>query len=108
MLQPVIYGLALEALCPTRPCFPAACSSARRPAASAYEIPLLGDAPGTGSRCSRSSIARSSTALLAAQAGAEGLRYCDFEAVCGRQEERRTRRKARELFADLDALRGMP
>ena len=34
--------------------------------------------------------------------------YCDFQLVCGRQEERRTGRKERELLADLEALRGMP
>jgi ATP-dependent helicase/nuclease subunit B len=33
--------------------------------------------------------------------------WCDFRPVCGPREEERTRRKARERLADLEALRSM-
>src|SRR5256885_11327297 len=33
--------------------------------------------------------------------------WCDFRPVCGPREEERTRRKARERLADLEALRAM-
>ena len=45
---------------------------------------------------------------LAARPAADACQWCDFQVVCGRDEERRTRRKDAKLFADLDALRKMP
>ena len=45
---------------------------------------------------------------LAAKPGLKACDGCDFQVVCGSQEERRTRRKDPKLFADLDALRKMP
>ena len=44
---------------------------------------------------------------LAAKPGADACQWCDFQVVCGRDEERRTRRKDPKTFADLDALRKM-
>ena len=46
--------------------------------------------------------------LLAARPATGACAMCDFQAVCGRDEERRTRRKDVALFADLDALRELP
>jgi hypothetical protein len=46
--------------------------------------------------------------LLAARPAADACAFCDFQVVCGRDEERRTRRKDITLFADLDALRKLP
>ena len=108
VLQPMLYGLALEALtgehveegrlsyCTTAGEFtstPSRSMTSRGVAAS---------------KCWRSSIAPSSRAPLAAQPGrAAPARWCDFIAVCGPDEERRTAASPRAL-ADLDALRRMP
>jgi ATP-dependent helicase/nuclease subunit B len=45
---------------------------------------------------------------LAAKPADGACGRCDFIAVCGADEERRTRRKSTGLFADLDALRRIP
>ncbi len=45
---------------------------------------------------------------LAARPAEGACGRCDFVAVCGADEERRTRRKPAGLFADLDALRRIP
>ncbi|HZO15270.1 MAG TPA: PD-(D/E)XK nuclease family protein [Polyangiaceae bacterium] len=45
---------------------------------------------------------------LAARPADGACGRCDFVAVCGTDEERRTRRKPPGLFADLDALRRTP
>jgi len=45
--------------------------------------------------------------FLAAAPGERACTWCDFRAVCGPREEERTKRKARERLADLDALRSM-
>ena len=47
-------------------------------------------------------------ATLAARPAEGACGRCDFCAVCGGQEERRTRRKIGTLFEDLDALRRIP
>jgi ATP-dependent helicase/nuclease subunit B len=108
-LQPVIYGLALEALMPEQTVF-----SGRLFFCTAtgdytnYEIPLLGNARHAGIEVLEIIDRAIERGTLAARPAPKACAYCDFEAVCGRQEERRTGRKARELFADLDMLRGMP
>jgi CRISPR/Cas system-associated exonuclease Cas4 (RecB family) len=45
---------------------------------------------------------------LAARPARDACTWCDFRAVCGPDEERRTLRKPAGLLADLDALRKMP
>jgi CRISPR/Cas system-associated exonuclease Cas4 (RecB family) len=45
--------------------------------------------------------------FLAAAPDARSCTWCDFRPVCGPREEERTRRKARERLADLEALRSM-
>ncbi|MCU1384751.1 MAG: ATP-dependent nuclease, subunit [Acidobacteria bacterium] len=47
------------------------------------------------------------TGFLAAAPAERACTWCDFRPVCGPREEERTKRKARERLADLDALRGM-
>ena len=110
VLQPVIYGLALEgARVRTRPFIPDGCSSARPPAASRqHEIPLLGEAPARGLEVLEIIDRAIEHGMLAARPAADACAWCDFQVVCGRDEERRTRRKDAKLFADLDALRKMP
>jgi hypothetical protein len=45
--------------------------------------------------------------LLAARPDRGVCRFCDFQDVCGRDEERRTRRKDGSRLADLEALRNL-
>jgi CRISPR/Cas system-associated exonuclease Cas4 (RecB family) len=47
------------------------------------------------------------TGFLAAAPAARACTWCDFRPVCGPREEERTRRKARERLADLEALRSL-
>ncbi len=78
----------------------AGCSSARRPAAfSQHEIPLMGDAPKRGLEVLEIVDRAIEHGLLAARPAADACEWCDFQVVCGRDEERRTRRK------DAEALR---
>jgi hypothetical protein len=109
VLQPVIYGLALEALMPDQTVFSGRLSFCTSTGDfTEYEIPLLGSARHAGVEVLEIIDRAIARGTLAARPAPKACAYCDFEIVCGRQEERRTGRKARELFADLDALRGMP
>ena len=47
------------------------------------------------------------TGFLPAAPRERACAWCDFRPVCGPREEERTRRKARERLADLEALRSM-
>jgi ATP-dependent helicase/nuclease subunit B len=45
--------------------------------------------------------------FLAPAPGERACTWCDFRPVCGPREEERTRRKAADRLADLEALRSM-
>ena len=47
------------------------------------------------------------TGFLAAAPKDRACSWCDFRPVCGPREQERTRRKAKDRLADLDALRSM-
>jgi ATP-dependent helicase/DNAse subunit B len=87
ILQPVLYGLALKALEPEQTVF-----SGRALGVEVLEIIDRAIERGT----------------LAARPAPEACSYCDFQVVCGRREEARTRPKDPTLFADLDSLRKLP
>jgi hypothetical protein len=109
VLQPVIYGLALEALEPDQTVYSGRlsfCTSAG--GFTQHEIPLLGDSRRRGLEVLEVSDRAIEGGLLAARPAADACAFCDFQVVCGRDEERRTRRKDITLFADLDALRKLP
>jgi hypothetical protein len=110
VLQPVLYGLALEALEPREKVFSGRlffCTSAGN--FDSYEIPLaLGDSARRGLEVLEIIDRSIEQGLLAARPDRDACSYCDFQIVCGRQEERRTRRKDPATFADLDALRKLP
>jgi hypothetical protein len=109
VLQPVIYGLALEALMPQQTVFSGRLSFCTTAGGfTEYDIPLLAGARRAGLEVLEIIDRAIERGTLAARPAAHACAYCDFEVVCGRQEERRTGRKSRELFADLDVLRGMP
>ena len=109
VLQPVIYGLALKALFPDETVYSGRlffCTTAG--GFTPYEIPLLGDAPKRGLDVLEIIDRAVENGILAARPAADVCQWCDFQVVCGREEERRTKRKDAKLFADLDALRDMP
>jgi RecB family exonuclease len=109
ILQPVLYGLAVKALEPEQTVFSGRlfyCTTAGD--FTSYEIPLMGEAPGRGLEVLEIIDRAVERGTLAARPAAEACGYCDFQVVCGRREEARTRHKDTALFADLDALRKMP
>jgi hypothetical protein len=108
VLQPILYGMALEALTGERveEGRLSYCTSvggftmhritldevSRRRALEVLEVVDRAIEHGT----------------LAARPADGACGRCDFGCVCGAEEERRTRRKPASLFADLDALRRIP
>jgi hypothetical protein len=109
ILQPVLYGLALEALSPDAKVYAGRlwfCTSAG--GFTTHEIPLLDNARSTALEALTIVDRSIERGLLAARPDRDACTYCDFVPVCGRQEERRTRRKDAATFADLDALRRLP
>lgn len=109
VLQPVVYGLALKALFPDETVFSGRlfyCTAAG--GFTSYEIPLMGDAPKRGVEVLDIIDRAVETGALAAKPAPDACTWCDFRAVCGSEEERRTRRKDPKRFADLDALRKLP
>src|SRR5687767_3680770 len=109
VLQPVIYGLALKALFPEETVYSGRlffCTTAG--GFTPYEIPLLGDAPKRGLEVLEIIDRAVEHGTLAARPATDVCQWCDFQVVCGREEQRRTRRKEPKLFAELDVLRDMP
>ena len=110
VLQPVLYGMALEALEPREQVFSGRlffCTTAGH--FESYEIPLaLGESKQRGLEVLEIIDRSIEHGLLAARPDRDACKYCDFVVVCGREEERRTRRKDPARFADLDALRKLP
>jgi CRISPR/Cas system-associated exonuclease Cas4 (RecB family) len=105
-LQPVLYALALEKLCP----------EARIEAGRLYyctsaggfeEVPIPLDEP---ARNSADTVARVigkalSEGFLPAAPDTGACEYCEYRSVCGPYEELRTGRKSPERLHDLRALR---
>ena len=109
VLQPVIYGMALEALEPDQTVYSGRLSFCTTAGGfTQHEIPLLSDSRRRGLEVLEIIDRAVAGGLLAARPSADACLMCDFTIVCGREEERRTRRKETTLFADLDALRKLP
>ena len=109
VLQPVVYGLALQALFPKETVYAGRlfyCTSAGN--FTPYEIPLMGEAPRRGVEVLEIIDRAVDRGALAPRPDSKACDWCDFQVVCGRHEERRTRRKDPALFADLEALRKLP
>jgi ATP-dependent helicase/nuclease subunit B len=108
VLQPVLYGLALEALtgdvvyegrlwyCTTAGNF------------GEHRIQLGDSARRSGIEVLEVIDRAVEHGPLAARPAREACRWCDFIPVCGREEESRTGRKPETGVADLIALRRMP
>jgi ATP-dependent helicase/nuclease subunit B len=109
VLQPVIYGLALEALEPDQIVYSGRLSFCTTAGGfTQHEIPLFTEARRRGLEVLDIVDRAIEHGLLAARPATDACGMCDFQTVCGRDEERRTRRKDPARFADLDALRGIP
>ena len=109
VLQPVIYGLALEALAPGQLVYSGRLSFCTTAGGfTQHEIPLFTEARRRGLEVLDIVDRAVEHGLLAARPAADACGMCDFQAVCGRDEERRTGRKDPSRFADLDALRELP
>jgi len=109
VLQPILYGLALEAVLPKESVVAGRlffCTSLGN--FSNHEIPLFSESRRTGLEVLEVIDRAIEHGRLAARPAADACAICDFQMVCGRDEERRTRRKDAALFADLDALRKLP
>jgi hypothetical protein len=109
VLQPVIYGLALEAMAPENKVYSGRLSFCTTAGGfTQHEIPLLDNARSTALQVLEIVDRGVEHGLLAARPDRDACTWCDFTSVCGRDEERRTRKKDPARFADLDALRGLP
>lgn len=109
-LQPVLYGLAMEAalhepVIDSRLWF---CTAVGR--YSTREVPLTPDSAG-GRRAGREVLEIIDRAVehgfLPAAPRDGACAFCDFRQVCGPHEEQRIRRKDRSRLSDLDHLRSM-
>jgi len=109
VLQPVLYGLSLEALEPGEQVAAGRLSFCTAAGGfTQHEIPLFDAARRTALEVLEIVDRGIEQGLLAARPARDACRFCDFLAVCGRDEERRARRKEPTRFADLDALRALP
>jgi hypothetical protein len=107
VLQPVLYGLALESLTGDlveegRLSY---CTAAG--GFSEHHIPLDVLTRRRGVEVLEIIDRAIERGTLAARPARAACTFCDFLPVCGPDEERRTRRKPEGLHADLDALRRM-
>ena len=105
MLQPVIYSLAVEAALPRRVETARYWYCTTAGGFAQHVVPI-------GDRERRAGIEVLETIDRAVELGTfpaapaeRACAYCDFRRVCGPDEERRARRKSRDLLGDLDELR---
>ena len=107
VLQPVLYGLALESLLPNtvyegRLWY---CTTAGN--FDVHAIQLGESARRSGVEVLEILDRAVERGPLAARPARDACRWCDFQAVCGSEEEWRTARKP-DTLDDLDALRRLP
>jgi hypothetical protein len=108
ILQPVLYGLALESLTGSvvyegRLWF---CTTVGN--YSEHRIQLTDTARRSGVEVLEIIDRAVEHGPLVARPARDACRWCDFTTVCGREEEARTGHKPEDLVADLLALRRMP
>jgi CRISPR/Cas system-associated exonuclease Cas4 (RecB family) len=108
MLQPVLYGMAIEAIL-SKPVVSGRlfyCTAAG--GFTEHEIPLSD--PNRRAALEALEIVDRAIDLgfLPPAPAARACTWCDFRTVCGPDEEKHVARKAADLLGDLTALRGMP
>ncbi len=108
VLQPVLYGLAVEAALsrPVRQGRLFYCTATG--GFQSHEIPLNERSRAEGLDVLRTIDRVVAAGFLAAAPAEDACTRCDYRSVCGPDVERRVARKAREPLADLLALREKP
>jgi len=108
MLQPVIYSLAVEAATALK------AESARywycttTGSFAEHVVPITDRERRAGIEVLEIVDRAVELGVFPAAPAERACAYCDFRRVCGPDEERRSKRKARELLGDLDDLRNRP
>jgi CRISPR/Cas system-associated exonuclease Cas4 (RecB family) len=107
ILQPVLYSLAVEAATglPAESARLWFCTTAG--GFSQHAIAITDDARRRGREVLEIVDRAVELGIFPAAPAEKACAMCDFRRACGPNEERRTRRKSRELLGDLTALREM-
>jgi ATP-dependent helicase/nuclease subunit B len=107
MLQPVLYSLAIEQGLGKKVCEGRLFYATTVGGFVDKSIPINDYTRGQGLQVLEIIDRAVETGFLPAAPKERACTWCDFRPVCGPREEERTKRKARERLADLDALRSM-
>ena len=105
-LQPVLYSLAVEQGLGKKVFAGRLFYATTVGGFVEHEIPINDYTRGQGLQVLEIIDRAVETGFLPAAPAERACTWCDFRPVCGPREEERTRRKARERLADLEALRG--
>jgi CRISPR/Cas system-associated exonuclease Cas4 (RecB family) len=108
VLQPILYGMALEAIAGERVEAGRLSFCTYAGAFTTHSIALDEISRKRALEVLEVIDRAIEQGLLAALPADGACDRCDFVAVCGADEERRTRRKPTTHFADLEALRRRP
>ena len=108
MLQPVLYGLAVEQIFGARVIESRLFYCTRAGGFSERLVPLSQDARSQGSEVLAVIDRAIAAGFLPAAPRAQGCRFCDFRDVCGPHEELRIKQKDQARLGELQALRDSP
>jgi ATP-dependent helicase/nuclease subunit B len=106
-LQPVLYSLAVEQGLGKKVFSGRLFYATTVGGFVEHEIPINDYTRGQGLQVLEIIDRAVETGFLPAAPSERACTWCDFRPVCGPREEERTKRKARERLADLEALRSM-
>jgi len=106
-LQPVLYSLAVEQGLAKKVFSGRFFYATTAGGFVEHEIPINDYTRGQGLQVLEIIDRAVETGFLPAAPSERACTWCDFRPVCGPREEERTKRKARERLADLEALRAM-
>jgi len=106
-LQPVLYSLAVEQGLGQKVFSGRLFYATTVGGFVEHEIPINDYTRGQGLQVLEIIDRSVETGFLPAAPSERACTWCDFRPVCGPREEERTKRKARERLADLEALRSM-
>jgi ATP-dependent helicase/nuclease subunit B len=106
-LQPVLYSLAIERGLAKKVVAGRLFYATTAGGFTEHEIPINDYTRRQGLEVLTIIDRAVASGFLAAAPAARACGWCDFRPVCGPREEERTKNKAREALADLEALRSM-
>ncbi len=107
-LQPVLYGLAMESLLSRRVASGCLSFCTRKGRYTSLEVPLDDDARRAAAQVLDEIDRGVETGFLPAAPDEGECRWCDYNLVCGPNEEARIRRKHPRRLIPLSRLRSMP